>query len=272
LFIDREYRAGEVPENYQFIQAKVYDNKVLMETNPEYIDVLKALPEHLRKAHLDGDWNIFFGQVFSEFSEEDHVEEPFEIPKAWPRIFAMDWGYTKPYACLWGAVDYDGCIHIYRELYGCVEGKPDTGVQEVPAIVSRKIRVYKEPLYMAVADPAMWAKQKGKSVAEEMRPLQLMPAKNDRINGWLQVHSRLKDRQIKVFRTCRHLIRTLPMQTYDKNRPEDVDTTGEDHLCDSLRYLLMARYYRPEMVKKKEKRDAWSDIDDKEDGVSWKAL
>jgi hypothetical protein len=62
------------------------------------------------------------------------------------------------------------------------------------------------------------------------------------------------------------------MQTYDKNRPEDVDTTGEDHLCDSLRYLLMSRYYRPEMVKKKEKRDAWSDIDDKEDGVSWKAL
>lgn len=231
IFIDKEYKDSENAADYEFIQAKVYDNTVLMETNPEYINVLKALPEHLRKAHLDGDWNVFFGQVFSEFNEEDHVEEPFEIPKSWPRILAMDWGYTKPYAVLWGAIDYDGCIHIYRELYGCVDGKPDTGVQEVPQVVSRKIRVYKDKLYLAVGDPAMWAKQKGKSVAEDMRPLQLLPAKNDRIQGWLQIHMRLKDKQLKIFRTCRHLIRTLPMATYDKNKPEDVDTTQEDHLC-----------------------------------------
>lgn len=270
IFIDKEYKDSENAADYEFIQAKVYDNTVLMETNPEYINVLKALPEHLRKAHLDGDWNVFFGQVFSEFNEEDHVEEPFEIPKSWPRILAMDWGYTKPYAVLWGAIDYDGCIHIYRELYGCVDGKPDTGVQEVPALVSRKIRAYKDKLYMAVGDPAMWAKQKGKSVAEDMRPLQLLPAKNDRIQGWLQLHMRLKDKQLKIFRTCRHLIRTLPMATYDKNKPEDVDTTQEDHLIDGLRYLLMSRIFRPQMESKKKKPEAWAEVQEEEN--SWMGL
>ena len=272
LFIDKEYRDGERAENYHFIQAKVYDNAVLMRNNPEYIEVLKALPEHLRKAHLEGDWNVFFGQVFSEFREEDHVEEPFDIPKSWPRIFSMDWGYVKPYACLFGAVDYDGVIHIYREIYGCVEGKHDVGVQEVPQVVSRKIRAYKEKLYMAVGDPAMWAKQKGKSVAEEMRPLQLLPAKNDRIQGWLQVHSRLKDKTLKISSQCRGLLRTLPMLTYDKNRPEDVDTTQEDHLADALRYLCMARVYRPEIIKKRLKHDAWDDEDkDEGDKINWKS-
>lgn len=270
IFIDKEYKDSENAADYEFIQAKVYDNTVLMETNPEYINVLKALPEHLRKAHLDGDWNVFFGQVFSEFNEEDHVEEPFEIPKSWPRILAMDWGYTKPYGVLWGAIDYDGCIHIYRELYGCVDGKPDTGVQEVPQVVSRKIRVYKEKLYLAVGDPAMWAKQKGKSVAEDMRPLQLLPAKNDRIQGWLQIHMRLKDKQLKIFRTCRNIIRNLPALTYDKNRPEDVDTTLADHDSDALRYMVMSRIYRPQLEAKKKKPEAWAEVQEEEN--SWMGL
>jgi predicted dehydrogenase len=45
IFIDRNYKETENPDDYVFIQASVYDNKVLMEANPEYIDMLKALPE-----------------------------------------------------------------------------------------------------------------------------------------------------------------------------------------------------------------------------------
>jgi hypothetical protein len=123
---------------------------------------------------------------------------------------------------------------------------------------------------MAVADPAMWAKHQGKSVAEQMRPLMLMPAKNDRIQGWMQLHTRLKDKKIKFWRTCPHIIRTLPMLTYDKNKPEDVDTTQEDHPGDGIRYMCMARTHRPMMEHKKKKSEAWAEPEGEE--ISWMRL
>ena len=56
LFIDRIYRKGEDPDDYRFIPASVYDNKALMEQDPDYVKRLEALPEGLRAAWLCGRW------------------------------------------------------------------------------------------------------------------------------------------------------------------------------------------------------------------------
>ena len=61
LFIDKVYERGEHPEDYSFIQSLVTDNKALMESDPEYIKQLEALPEKLRKAWLEGRWDVFEG-------------------------------------------------------------------------------------------------------------------------------------------------------------------------------------------------------------------
>ena len=62
-----------------FIRSKVTDNKILMERDPGYVKQLLALPENIRKAWLDGDWNLHEGQFFTEFGE--HMKEgPFLIP------------------------------------------------------------------------------------------------------------------------------------------------------------------------------------------------
>ena len=61
LFIDRQFTEGENPDDYLYIPATVYDNDVLMARNPEYIKQLEALPEAKRRAHLEGDWNVFEG-------------------------------------------------------------------------------------------------------------------------------------------------------------------------------------------------------------------
>ena len=49
LFIDKEYQGNENPNDYIFIPARIYDNKVLMNNNPEYVQHLVNLPEDLRK-------------------------------------------------------------------------------------------------------------------------------------------------------------------------------------------------------------------------------
>ena len=79
--------------------------------------MLLSLPEVERRRLLEGDWDVAEGAAFKEFDRSVHVVEPFEIPYNWPRIRAMDYGYSSPSCVLWGAVDWDNNLWIYRELY-----------------------------------------------------------------------------------------------------------------------------------------------------------
>jgi phage terminase large subunit len=116
LFVDRKYKNKEKPEDYIFIQANVYDNKVLMESNPEYVENLENLPDELRKAHLEGRWDVFVGQYFTEYDPKVHEIKPFPIPKTWRRYFTMDYGLDM-LAGYWIAMDEHGHAYVYREVY-----------------------------------------------------------------------------------------------------------------------------------------------------------
>ena len=119
LFIDRRFQAGENPDDYVFIPAKVTDNRALLKKQPDYLRQLEALPRRLRDAWLEGKWDVFQGQVFQEFTNDPahyqdrrftHVIAPFDIPREWPVYRSYDFGYAKPFSCGWWAEDYDGVI------------------------------------------------------------------------------------------------------------------------------------------------------------------
>src|SRR3989344_1252897 len=64
-----------------------------------------------------------------------------------------------------------------------------------------------------------------------------------RVMGWDIVHQYLRwdDKnlpKLRVFDTCKHMIRTIPMLIHDDKNSEDLDTKGEDHAADDLRYFL----------------------------------
>jgi len=280
LFIDKQYQGKENPNDYSFIPATVYDNKLLMDNNPEYISVLEALPEHLRKAHLEGDWNAMAGQFFSEFRDSVHVVEPFDIPESWLKFKAHDWGSAKPYAFVWGALDYDGCMYIYRELYGCKDGEPNVGTKEIATDVARRAKELEtETVSLSIADPALWIKtgSSGPSIYEDFcsEGVYFSKAVNDRLQGWQQIRNRLKGDKsgpkLKIFDTCEHLIRTLPLLSHDKHRLEDVNSDEEDHLADALRYLLMSRPWSPTHEKPTQKKTDRYRTKKPDDGTSWMA-
>lgn len=278
LFIDRDFVGDENPDDYVFIPAKVYDNRALMDADPDYIKMLKALPANIREAHLEGNWNIYTGQVFTEFVNDaehyidrvrTHVIEPFDVPRYWRVYRSFDWGYSKPFAVTYWAVDGDARLYEILEIYGCVPGSPDTGIQydvmkiaqtiseterEHPFLKGREIR--------GVADPAIWQKQaNGTSIAEvmEKKGIYFDRADNSRIPSIQQVHYRLSFDangipMMYIFKNCRDTIRTLPTLMYDPVKPEDVDTKQEDHLFDTMRYVCAANpisSVAPEVVKPK---------------------
>ena len=74
------------------------------------------------------------------------------------------------------------------------------------------------------------------------------------IDGKMQVHHRLAFDEdgrpmLYVFDTCKHFIRTVPNLVYDQTDVEDVDTAGEDHAYDMLRYVAMKNLIAAKLKK-----------------------
>jgi hypothetical protein len=58
-----------------------------------------------------------------------------------------------------------------------------------------------------------------------------------------------------VFENCTAFRRTMPLLQYDEHSPEDLDTTGEDHIADETRYFLMSRPVKPHAIPGPEDKD-----------------
>lgn len=282
IFIDKQYTELEDPAQFRFIQAKVRDNQALMQNDPDYIKSLQALPPKLRKAWLDGDWDIFEGQFFEDFiNKESHykdrrwtnVIEPFEVPPTWTVYRSYDHGYSKPFSCGYWAVDYEGRAYRILEIYGCTE-TPDEGVRwEVNKIFSTikefedTHRWLKGKKILGVADPAIWQKDTGESIAETAAKhgVYFQKGDNKRIPGWMQFHYRLAFDEngipmCYIFNTCKHFIRTIPTLQYSETVPEDLDTKQEDHIADETRYFFMSRPIKPTVNKKLKQVDEFDPL------------
>lgn len=259
-----------VARTRRFVPSSVFDNKALLENDPNYLANLASLPEARRKALLYGDWDTFEGQVFTEWRNNPdgyethmftHVIEPFAIPRHWTRYRAYDFGYTKPFAVLWCAISPDDVIYLYRELYGCTK-TPNEGVRweaeqqaekvaEIEAAQERGLDIW------GVADPAIWDESRGKSGsiidAFEKHGIYFEKGKNARLSGKMQMHNRLRfdengRAKFYVFNTCKNFIRTIPNLVYSNINIEDVDTSQEDHEYDAIRYLFMERPIVPSEI------------------------
>ena len=285
LFIDRQYEGNEHPENYSFIQSLVTDNVALMKANPDYLAELESLPPKIRDAWLYGRWDIFEGQFFEDFrtepdvsecaaagiSTEDarqqhrwtHVIPPFDLNsgecRGWNIMRSYDFGYNKPFSLGYWAIDFDGVLYRIAEIYGCTE-TPNEGVKWNPDEQFRRIREFENEhpwfkgrtIIDSVADPAIWDASRGDSVADTALKygISFTPGDNERIPGWMQVHYRLQFddngyARMYVFDTCRAFIRTMPLQMYSQTRPEDLDTSLEDHVADEVRYMCMSKPIKP---------------------------
>jgi hypothetical protein len=234
----------------RFIPSKLSDNP---HVNPEYADDLKGLDEKLRAAFLDGNWDVFAGQMFTNLNRDRHVVEPFTMPASWQRYQGIDWGFAAPWAVLWAAVDEDGRVWFYREIYQVQIGESEQAKKILEAEADG------ENVTVRWADDAMWAtrgEQKPISDIYADNGVALTPAgKGGRVAGWQRVRSFVQDGpacghhralgwatcpMMHIFTTCPEFYRTLADLPHSiKGDVEDADSTGEDHLPDAARYLLI---------------------------------
>ncbi len=267
-FFDTEKEVHRV-----FIPAKLQDNPKLLENDPDYPRRLRGTgPAWLVRAWLEGDWDVAPGAFLEGIWDPDvHRIKPFIPPYNWKRWRALDWGSARPYSVGWYAMDFDGSIFRYRELYGW-GGKPNKGTRESAYQVADKIRATEADERRAgakfVKNPAgtdIWGvkglrirgSQREETIAAHFadKGIQWAPAsvgQGSRVLGAQEVIHRLYEKSFFVTANCRHFLRTVPLLMPDVDNLDDVDTEQEDHPWDELRYSLRSRRAKPKDPKAEE--------------------
>jgi hypothetical protein len=144
-------------------------------------------------------------------------------------------------------------------------GKPLTP-RRLRNVILSIIKKSSEDYVYCVADPSIWnqayfgkgakALEQGESIAEVMSMkggLRMIKGDNDRVNGWSKFREALASSPsgtpyLRFFKNCYNSIRTVSSLVYDKHQVEDVDSDGEDHIGDAIRYFLMSRPTAPTKI------------------------
>jgi hypothetical protein len=259
LWIDKIYPAELAPFRtwFKYVQALATDNPYIDEG---YLNALDSLPENLRKAYRDGDWNIFSGQAFPDFSTSTHVISPIPVPGNAPLYMTFDWGYGAPFSIGWWWVDNDGRVYRFMEWYGW-NGTANHGIRLTDSELAEGIKTREERaniwgrsiIRLAGHDtfnkkPDYRGGGQGPSTAELFTAQGIYLSKADP-NRPLKIrafHERLRIRDdgkpmLFIYSSCEHFIRTVPTLVSDKNNIEEIDSTGEDHCFDDASQICMAR-------------------------------
>ena len=256
LFVSRDFRENEDPDDYEFIKATVEDNVDLMKSSPDYVNALDLLPEDIRLAHRYGDWDALAGGYFPEFTPKTHVVKDFPIDPAWTKFRAFDYGLDM-FACLWVAVDFNGRCYVYREF---AESKLIVSAAAGAALAATP---YTERIEYTIAPPDMWSTQKdtGKTMAQVFLEcgLGLVKANNSRVQGWMAVKELMKPMAdgrpgLMVFASCKGLIDDLMAIQHDEKNPSDCAKQPHEltHRPDALRYFCQLRTLPPEKQEEEE--------------------
>ena len=236
------------PAQWAFIPAKLSDNPYM---SPSYRRTLAGLPRIRRQQLEDGDWRVFTGQFFPEWSETTHVRR-INGRLHDLRVFgSLDWGYNSCGACYWWVCLPDGHFHISHEykFNGPVAEK--LTVKDVSAeLIRRSHALDLRKCPTVYADPAVTQHtgQVGESILEtfQRNHVPMVVSNNDRVNGWQRVHELLRLAPdgipwLTIDPSCRYLIRTIAAAVQDASNPDDLDTNTDDHALDALRYGAMSR-------------------------------
>lgn len=143
------------------LRSRHHDNPMLFDggdwtdSGRKYISVLERLSGVRRVRLLEGKWATAEGVVYPDFDPLVHVIKPFDIPNEWRKIRSIDFGYTNPFVCGWWAIDPDGRMIKYREVYGTGKLVEDwakiiialTGQEVIEATISDHDREDRETLH-----------------------------------------------------------------------------------------------------------------------------
>src|SRR5262249_40601538 len=230
------------PKSVTFVPARVHDNRKLLDKDPDYLANLQSLPPVERARLLGGNWKVrteglVFGGLLDCIVEPHHVD-------AVRYVAGVDWGWKNPAAILIGAVDADGCLYIVDGIYGThltmdgETGELSHDARDLVALARAASRRY--PVELWYCDPA-----EPRSIQRFRRSdLTALEGYNKSILLGIQmVNARIRSGRLKVFNSCKGLIREAGLYRYPTPEERRLLNTEnpldqDNHSASALRYLV----------------------------------
>lgn len=279
IFIDKQYQENEDAKDYYFIPARIYDNvlwcdkelkaqgktikdyyedwtdeqrKEFCYKHSDYAKRLMKLPEELRLAYLEGDWNVFGGMFFKKFNSKDEVIKPFNIPKEWKLYGSLDPGFSSP--CSFGlqAKDFEGNVYRIATYYEA-ERNPVQHAEAIAQFIKDCTYTNGRMPEIIVSGRDAWAKRDRYAIISNEvtiadvfaeQGLYLLQADTSRKQGWWAVKG-LMPNKFFVFKGLNNDLLSELQAVISGKDPEDIQGKGNDpnvfdHALDELRYGIMA--------------------------------
>lgn len=250
--------------NRVFVPSLLSDNPHI---EKEYADRLRGLGDpDIVEAYLSGDWSIVEGAALPTLNKKFHKIDHSLCCKSWPVYRAYDYGFSAPYSVLFfmvatgeSSTDFNppkGSIIIHSEIYGANER--DEGLKEDVTDTGRKIRIHESLYYPYTtvkpgpADTAIFSKEQGPSIHEQMAPTTFTPgdkSPGSRILGLTEIRKllfnainyRYEREGLYFTNLCGKCFAQLGSLQLDEKMVEDVNTKGNDHSYDVLRYITLRK-------------------------------
>jgi len=172
-------------DNYKRIKACI-----LPDVPPNYQEILNQLTGVFKLRYVDGEWASFEGLVYP-FDPQKHIVDPFEIPKDWKRVMAIDFGFDHPFVCHWWAISPSDIWYLYREIY----------------YSRRTVKTHSAQIKEFCAKdgivPFAYCDHDAEDRATlEENGINTNPAKKDRLSGQQLVYDLFETNRIFYFRDC----------------------------------------------------------------------
>lgn len=275
------FNKDEIKKQFKLIRAPSTENVHLPDG---YVASIMATwsPERIKR-EIEGSFDAFEGMVYHEFRRDVHVIRPFVIPNDWKRVIGIDHGYRNPAAWVWGAIDYDENLYIYREFYErewlieeIIKGHAKSGKPGVLELMRG------EKVEGAYIDPST-RNVRGATGLSDFdtymehlpRDFPLLLANNektagiDRVKSYLKVDQKTNKPRVFIFDTCSNLIEELSQYRYKelphgqagKANEKEEPVKVNDHAADAFRYLVMSRPEAPKNTENVWKRLKYNSLE-----------
>jgi phage terminase large subunit len=266
-FVSKIALKPESRDRYKMIVAPSTENVHLPDG---YIEgMLGSYSKERIQRDVMGSFDSFEGMIYSEFDRNIHVVAPYAIPPEWTKIIGLDHGFTNATAAIFGAVDHDGNIVIYKEFYQSewiIKDIVQKGIN--PMMKGDKI----DAIYI---DPSTRAKKGQLGLSDFSAYLEYLPPKValvcannevatgiDRVKTFLRVNPKNKKPRLTIFDTCINLLDEIGEYRWQELSANQEGTKNaheaprkyHDHACDALRYLVMSR---PDPSKSDKKNNSY---------------
>lgn len=192
------------------------------------------------RVRRDGDFAQPFGVVFKSFKPTFHVvahTEPDRERFTFYRSFDFGFALEHPFVCLFIALDTDGSLYVYDELY-----LREYGQEDVIEMVQERSKPYKIRASWGDSARPDWIEAFNKNGLPCEKALKDVEAGIAKIQEYLSIHPMTGKSRLTISNKCQNLITEFTKYSYPKvgdgERGKRLPAKRFDDGLDALRYFI----------------------------------